>query len=84
MYATGKALATKLSNGTISTISASSAFKSAVGAQVAGAYKTFSGSLFDSVASGRSSGSSGGSGSAGGGGNAVSTWMGAFNPFQAH
>jgi hypothetical protein len=32
MFATGKALATKLSNGTIGNISASSAFKSAVGA----------------------------------------------------
>jgi RHS repeat-associated protein len=82
MYATGKSLATKLSNGTIGSISASSAFKSAVGAQTAGLYKTFSGSLFDSVASSRSSGSSQGSGSSGG--NAVGSWMGALNPFQPH
>jgi RHS repeat-associated protein len=81
-YATGKALATKLSNGTISNVSASSAFKSAMGFQVAGAYKTFGGNLFDSVASARSSGSSQSSRSSGG--NAVSTWMGAFNPFRAH
>ena len=81
-YAIGKALNTKLSNGTISNISALSAFKSAVGAQVAGSYKTFTGSLFDSAASGRSAGS--GQGSRSSGGNAVSTWMGAFNPFQPH
>jgi RHS repeat-associated protein len=79
-YATGKTLATKLSNGTISNISASSAFKSAIGFQVAGAYKTFGGNAFDSVSSARSSGS--GQTSRSGGGNAVSSWMGAFNPFQ--
>src|SRR5215831_3743793 len=45
MYSTGKALATKYANGSIGNISAASSFKSAVGAQVAGGYKTFVGTL---------------------------------------
>src|SRR5713101_1377365 len=79
-YAMGKGLATKLSNGTISNVSASSAFKSAMGLQVAGAYKTFGGNLFDSVASARSSGSNQSSRSSGG--NAVRSVQSISTPLE--
>jgi hypothetical protein len=54
-------------NGTIQNTSISTSFKSSIGAQAANSYKTFGGAAWD-----------GGTAKMG---NAVSTWMGAFNPF---
>jgi hypothetical protein len=54
-------------NGTIQNISISTGFKSAIGSQPANSYRTAGGAVWDTGSSKM--------------GNAVSTWMGAFNPF---
>jgi RHS repeat-associated protein len=66
--AVGKWARTSTKNGTIQNISISTAFKSAAGSQAANSYKTAGSAVWD-VSSARM-------------GNAVSTWMGAFNPFM--
>jgi RHS repeat-associated protein len=70
----GKQVATNLRNGTIQNISASTAFKSAIGAQAAGAYKTAGGAAWDAGSSFIASASV----------TSISTWMGSFNPFMPH
>ena len=46
MYAVGKGIETKFANGTISSVSGSTAFKSAIGSQASNAYKTIADLLF--------------------------------------
>jgi hypothetical protein len=75
-----KAMGTKLSNGTIGSVSIQTSFKSAAGAQAAGLYRTSAGAIFDSSSNASKSSSA----SQSSGGTSVSTWMGAFNPFLPH
>jgi len=69
-----KMINTDFSNGLIRNVSISTAFKSAIGSQAAGAFKTAGGAAWD-YGSSRIGGAAAPS---------VSTWMGAFNPFQPH
>jgi hypothetical protein len=66
----GKMITTSFRNGTIQNMSMSAAFKSTTGSRAAATYKTLGGAAWDASSAQM--------------GNAVSTWMGAFNPFLPH
>jgi RHS repeat-associated protein len=70
--AIGKSIRTQFNNGTIQNMSISTAFKSVIGSQAAGTFKTAGGAAWD-IGSSRAANASV---------NSVSTWMGSFNPFS--
>jgi RHS repeat-associated protein len=69
-----KTMFTKYSNGTIQNMSASTAFKGAIGSQAASTYKTVGGAVWDAGSSAVANASV----------TSMSTWMGSFNPFLPH